>query len=69
MDVFRIPVLKIGGGYLKAILLNGQETVFGCDMKELLGRLKFRAGLLGVQPHRIEHALAMGGRVRDGNDR
>ncbi len=35
MDALRIPVLKIGGGYLKAILLNGQETVFGGDEKEL----------------------------------
>jgi hypothetical protein len=40
MDALRIPVLKIGGGYLEAILLNGQETVWGRDEKELAGRLK-----------------------------
>jgi hypothetical protein len=40
MDIFRIPVVRIGGGYLKAILLNGQETVWGRDEKELAGRLK-----------------------------
>ena len=57
MDALRIPVLKIGGGYLKAILLNGEETVFGRDEKELVGRLKFRTALAGVHSHRIEQAL------------
>jgi hypothetical protein len=57
MHALRIPVLKIGGGYLKAILLNGQETVFGRDEKDV-GRLKFRAGLLGVHAHQVvEQAL------------
>ena len=42
MDVLRILGVKIGGGYLKAILLNGQEIVSGRDEKELAGRLKRR---------------------------
>jgi hypothetical protein len=63
MDALRIPVLKLGGGYLKAILLNGQETVFGRDEKELVGRLKFRTGLLRVHAHQIvEQALDVAGR-------
>ncbi len=58
MRALRIPVLKIGGGYLKAILLNGQETVLGRDEKELVGRLKFRTAVLGVHAHQIvEQAL------------
>ncbi len=39
MDSLRISVVKIGG-YLKAILLNGQETVWGRDEKELADRVK-----------------------------
>jgi len=42
MGVLRIPVVKIGSGYLKAILLNGQETVWGRDEKELADGLKGR---------------------------
>jgi hypothetical protein len=53
----KIPVVKMGGGYLKAILLNGHETVFGCGVKELIGRLKMRAGVLPVRPERIEQSL------------
>jgi hypothetical protein len=69
MDALRIPVVKMGG-YLKAILPSGQETVFGRDEKELVGRLRFRAAVLGVHPERIIlPALAIGGRVRDGNGR
>ncbi len=62
MDGLRIPVVKIGGGYLKAILLNGEETVFGRDEKELVGRLKFRTALAGVHSHLIERALDIAGR-------
>jgi hypothetical protein len=58
MDALRIPVVKIDGGYLKAILLNGQEIVFGRDEKELIGRLKFRTGMLGAHAHQVvEQAL------------
>jgi hypothetical protein len=57
MDAVRIPVVKIGGGYLKAILLNGQETVFGCDVKELVGRLRLRTGVVRVPSHQIPQAL------------
>jgi len=32
----------MGGSYLKAILLERQETIFGRDEKELAGRMKFR---------------------------
>jgi len=42
MDLLRILVVKIGGGYLKAILPDGQETIFGRDEKERAGRLKRR---------------------------
>jgi hypothetical protein len=62
MDALRIPVLKIGGGYLKAILLNGDESVFGRDEKELVGRLKFRTAVLGIHASRIEQALDVAGR-------
>jgi len=57
MDLLRIPVVKIGGGYLKAILLNGQETIWGRDERELAGRLKRRPEVLGVLPRYIEQAL------------
>jgi hypothetical protein len=57
MDVLRIPVVKIGGGYLKAILLNGQETVWGRDERELAGRLKRRPEAVEMQPRYIEQAL------------
>jgi len=64
MRSFRIPVVKIGGGYLKAILLNGQETVFGRDLQELIGGLKFRtgAGVVRVLPQNIAQALDVAGR-------
>ena len=42
MRAFRILVVKMGGGYLKAILPDRQETVFGRDEHELAGRLKLR---------------------------
>ena len=35
-----ILIVKIGGGYLKAILPGGGSTVFGRDHAELVGRLK-----------------------------
>jgi hypothetical protein len=64
LSAVRIPVVKMGGGYLKAILLNGQETVFGRDEKELAGRLKLRTDGYRVHPQRIE--LAMDTRGRNG---
>jgi hypothetical protein len=42
MNGARILVVKIGGGYLKAILPGGQETIYGRDESELIGRLRFR---------------------------
>jgi hypothetical protein len=36
----RIPVVRMGGGYLKAILQGREETVFGRDEDHLVGRLK-----------------------------
>ena len=62
MNGLRIPLVKIGGGYLKAILLNGQEAIFGRDEKELVGRLKFRTALAGIHSHLIERALEIAGR-------
>ncbi len=50
-------MLKMGGGYLRAILRNGRETVFGRDERELIGRLKRRPEVVGVLPRYIEHAL------------
>jgi hypothetical protein len=52
----RILVVKMGGGYLKALLPNA-ETVFGADIRELIGRLKFRAPAIGVQPQNIPQIL------------
>jgi hypothetical protein len=49
--------------------MNGLETVFGRDEKGLVGRLKFRTGMLGIHAHLIEQALAIGGRVSDANGR
>lgn len=37
MDVPRLLVVQIGGGYLKAILMNGEEAVLGRDEGELVG--------------------------------
>jgi len=45
MGVLRILAVKMGGGYLKAILPRRRETVFGRDLGELAGRLK----LLGIR--------------------
>jgi hypothetical protein len=57
MDASRVLVVKMGGGYFKAILLNGEETVFGRDLGELIGRLKLRAQLLPVPPKYVAWAL------------
>jgi hypothetical protein len=40
MDVLSIRVVRMDGGYLKAILPGQQETVFGRDNRELDGKLK-----------------------------
>lgn len=40
MNHFKVDVVKIGGGYLKAIVRDGEETVIGRDYGELIGRLK-----------------------------
>jgi hypothetical protein len=57
MDELRIPVVKMGGGYVKAILSNGEETVFGRDLGDLIGRLKLRAQLLPVPPKYVAEVL------------
>lgn len=36
----RILVVKMGGGWLKALLPHSAETVFGRDEDQLSGRLK-----------------------------
>ena len=41
----RISVVKMGGGYLKALLPHRYETVFGRDVGEIVGRLK----LIGIK--------------------
>jgi hypothetical protein len=47
----RILVVKMGGGYLKAILSSDRrESVFGCDEQELAGRLKQRGMTLPKYP-------------------
>ena len=56
-----ILVVRMGGGYFKAILLNGQETVYGRDLTELIGRLKHRAQLLPVPPQYVGTALEIRG--------
>jgi hypothetical protein len=40
MDSRKNLVMKMGGGYLKALLPHRDETVFGRDVQELSGRLK-----------------------------
>jgi hypothetical protein len=57
MPALRILVVKMGGGYVKAILLNREETVFGRNLGELIGRLKLRAQLLPVPPKYVAQAL------------
>jgi hypothetical protein len=42
MNSLRVVVVKMGGGYLKAILPDREESVFGRDEHELFGRLKSR---------------------------
>jgi hypothetical protein len=61
MDGLKIPVVETGGGYLKAILLNGQETIWGRAGKKLAGRLKRRPAVLGVHPMYLEQALDIAG--------
>ena len=48
--IFRVPVIKTGGGYLKAILNNGEETIFGRDEVELAARLRVRTHVLRATP-------------------
>jgi hypothetical protein len=40
MDPRKKLVMKMGGGYLKALLPHRHETVLGRDVQELSGRLK-----------------------------
>lgn len=61
MNVPKISVIKIGCSCLKAILLNGQETIWGRDEKEPAGRLKRRLEGVAVQPRYIEQALDIRG--------
>jgi hypothetical protein len=53
----RILVLKMGGGFFKAILDNGRQTVFGRDIGELIGRLRTQAQLLPVHPKYVAEVL------------
>ena len=62
MGALRIPVVKIGGGYLKAILRNGQECVFGRDEKELEGEAEASRGRVARASQRSELALDVAGR-------
>jgi hypothetical protein len=62
MDGLRILVVRMGGGYLKAILLNGEETVWGRGLQELAGRLKRLLDVSRMLPRRIEQALDLAGR-------
>jgi hypothetical protein len=50
MTIHKIPVVKMGGGFLKAILNHGTETVFGRDAKEIAERLKVRLHTLRSKP-------------------
>jgi hypothetical protein len=45
MPELRIRIVSMGGGYLKAILPDRHETVFGRDEREILGKLK----LIGIR--------------------
>jgi hypothetical protein len=45
MPGVRIRIVRMGGGYLKAILLDRQESVFGRDEREIFGKLK----LIGIR--------------------
>lgn len=40
MPLLKIVVVKMGGGWLKAILPHREESVFGCDEYQLSSRLK-----------------------------
>lgn len=40
MSVLRVIVVRIGGGWIKALLPHRRETVFGRDEDQLAGRLK-----------------------------
>jgi hypothetical protein len=40
MPALRIQVVRMGGGYLKALLPDREQTIYGRDEKELLGKLK-----------------------------
>jgi hypothetical protein len=42
MKIFRVPVVRLGGGFEKAVLMDGQETVFGKTSEEIAERLKVR---------------------------
>jgi hypothetical protein len=57
----KIVVVRMGGGYWRALLRNG-EQVYGCDLSELIGRLKTRASVLPVPPKYVGEALEIVGR-------
>lgn len=42
----------MGGGFIKAVLNNGAETVFGRDEREIAERLKVRLHTLRSSPTR-----------------
>ena len=45
MPELRIRIVRMGAGYLKAILPDRDETVFGRDEREIFGKLK----LIGIR--------------------
>jgi hypothetical protein len=57
MSPHKILVVRMGGGYWRAILRFGEEVVFGADLGELIGRLKTRASVLPVPPKYVGEAL------------
>lgn len=62
MPGLRILVVRMGGGYWRAILRDGEEVVFGADLHELIGRLKTRASVIPVPSKYVGEALEIVGR-------
>lgn len=50
--IHKVPVVRMGGGFIKAVLNNGAETVFGRDEREIAERLKVRLHTLRSSPTR-----------------
>jgi hypothetical protein len=47
----------MGGIYMKAILLNGQETIVGLDEKHLFVMLRLRRGVIPIFLKHFDLAL------------